>query len=75
MAFKTRGNTWEILVVCSARSKKGVIEPHPALLIWDARPDFEYLYVSDLVKQPEMTKGYFRSLNLPNTPILKEGPV
>ena len=51
----------------------GVIELFLTLLIfgWFG----EYLYVSDLVKQPEMKRGYFRSLNLPNTPILKVGPV
>ena len=64
------------------RSGRGreVIDLFLTLLTLDALLPFlglldEYLYVSDLVKQPEMTRGYFRSLNLPNTPILKVGPV
>ena len=57
-----------------------VIDLFLTLLTLDALLPFlglldEYLYVSDLVKQPEMTRGYFRSLNLPNTPILKVFPV
>ena len=59
---------------------RGVIDLFLTLLTLDALLPFlglldEYLYVSDLVKQPEMTRGYFRSLNLPNTPILKVFPV
>ena len=38
MAFKTRGNTWEILVVCSVRSKKGVIEPPPSFVNFGSAP-------------------------------------
>ena len=60
--------------------RREVIDLFLTLLTLDALLPFfglldEYLYVSDLVKQPEMTRGYFRSLNLPNTPILKVFPV